>query len=109
MNAERSDAAPPGFLQRNPSAWLIAPTLALLGGQALAASPLRPPAYSLPLPFIFRRGARRWAIIGLVCGLAFAIGYRRHLDVLEPVFPANHIRSVMEDGGEVYLEGQIGR
>src|ERR1043166_6245848 len=108
MNAERSDAAPPGFLQRNPSAWLIAPTLALLGGQALAASPLRPPAYSLallllPLPFLFRRGAppppplyplplllfplpfpprpaaRRWAIIGLVCGLAFAIAYRRHL------------------------------
>ncbi len=112
MNAERFDAAPPGFLQRNPSAWLIAPTLALLGGQALAASPLRPPAYSLalfllPLPFIFRRGARRWAIIGLVCGLAFAIVYRRHLDVLEPEFPASHIRSVMEDGGELYLEGRL--
>src|ERR1051325_7742726 len=112
MNAERSDAAPPGFLQRNPSAWLIAPTLALLGGQALAASPLRPPAYSLallllPLPFIFRRGARRWSIIGLVCGLAFAIGYRRHLDVLEPGFSGNYIRSVMEDGGELYLEGRL--
>jgi competence protein ComEC len=111
MNAE-GDATAPRFLHRNPSAWLIAPTLALLAGQALAASPLRPPVYSLallllPLAFVFRRAARRWAFICLIAGLAFAIGYRRHLDVLEPAFPANHIRSLMEDGGELYLEGRL--
>src|SRR5262249_58304698 len=110
MNAEGSAAAP-GFLHRTPSAWLIVPTLALLGGQALAAGPLRPPAYSLallllPLPFVFRRGARRWAIIALVAGVAFAVGYRRHLDVLEPVFAANHIRLLMDDGGGLYIVGR---
>ncbi len=109
----RSDnARPQGFLRRNPSAWLIGPTLALLAGQALAASPLRPPAYSLallflPFPFAFRRATRGWAILCLVAGIAFAVGYRRHVDVLEQVFPANHIRSLIEDGEELYLEGRL--
>ncbi|HEY1269847.1 MAG TPA: DNA internalization-related competence protein ComEC/Rec2 [Candidatus Binatia bacterium] len=106
------NAAPPGLLHRHPSAWLIGPTLALLAGQALAASPLRPPIHTLALlllllPFVFRRSTRTWAIVLLLAGIAFAVGYRRHLDQLEPAFSPNHIRSLMEPGKELYLEGRL--
>jgi len=59
--------SPQGFLFRYPSYWLIVTTLALLAGQALAASPILLPPLSLlllllPLPFIFWRGGLAWAV-----------------------------------------------
>jgi len=60
--------SPQGFLFRYPSSWLIITTLALLAGQALAASPILPPhplsllLLFLPLPFIFWRGGLAWAV-----------------------------------------------
>lgn len=101
------------FLSRYPTAWLIGATLALLAGQALAASPLRPPIIflvllALPLPlFFFSRGRRAWAVFCLLAGLIFAVGYRRHLDLIEPKFAPDHLRSIMEGGKELYLEGWL--
>src|SRR3954462_11455606 len=106
------NAAPPGFLYRYPTAWLIAATLALLSGQALAASPLRPSAYFLallllPLPLLFRRGSRSWAVLLALAGVLFAIGYQRHIELLEPEFAPNHIRLLMHEGEQLYLEGLL--
>lgn len=110
MNAERSAAAPQGFLFRYPSSWLIAATLALLAGQALAATPLRPPAVLfaailLPLPYLYRRAGFSWTILCLLAAALFFTGYRRHLDLLEPNFPPGHLRSVMQEGAPIYMEG----
>src|SRR5690348_5858133 len=100
------------FLSRYPTAWLISATLALLAGQALAATPLRPSVYFLillavPLLLCFVRRWRAWAIFCLLAGILFAGGYRRHLELIEPEFPANHIRSIMESGRQLYLEGWL--
>ncbi|HEX2385851.1 MAG TPA: ComEC/Rec2 family competence protein [Candidatus Binatia bacterium] len=100
------------FLSRYPTAWLIGATLALLGGQALAASPLRPSLFFLvllavPLPLCFARTTRQWAIFCLLVGVLFTVGYKRHLELIEPEFPPNHIRSMMESGRQLYLEGWL--
>ncbi len=111
MTAEPSAAsASRSFLFRYPSSWLIITTSALLAGQALAASPVRVPAVFwlpllLPLPFICRRAGCAWAILYLLAGSALVVGYRRHAGLLEPEFAPNHLRSVMEQTSQLYLEG----
>ena len=83
MTADDSTAAPKGFLGGYPTTWLIAPTLFLLFGQAVAASPIIIPPFSLvailfPLPLFFRRGQRAWAVLTLLGLLAFSLGYVLH-------------------------------
>ena len=87
-------------------------TLALLCGQALAASPVAfaPSALLLlflPLPFVLWRAGAAWAILYLLAGSAFSLGYWRHVQLVEPKFPPDHLRSVMEEGSQLYLEGVL--
>ncbi|TAK00390.1 DNA internalization-related competence protein ComEC/Rec2 [bacterium] len=96
----------------HPSVWLIVPTLFLLIGQAVAAASWSLPAPSwavffLPLFFLFWRGKRIWAFLAILAGLSFALGYVRHWQMLHPVFAPNHIRSVMGEGSQIYLEGVL--
>ncbi|MBI3000180.1 MAG: DNA internalization-related competence protein ComEC/Rec2 [Deltaproteobacteria bacterium] len=99
---------------RYPSGWLIVPTLSLLLGQALAAAPLVLPLSSLslfavPLFFLFRPRKRAWALLGIVAGAALALGYVRHRQILHPSFSSHHLRSVMSEGAQFYLEGTLDR
>ena len=103
-----------GFLVRYPSGWLIVPTLSLLLGQALAAAPLALPLSSLslfavPLFFLFWPRKRAWALLGIVAGAALALGYVRHRQILHPGFSSDHLRSVMSEGAQLYLEGTLDR
>lgn len=112
MNAERSASSAQKFLFRYPSSWLIVTTLTLLAGQALAASPLLPPPLSLllllgPLPFVFWRAGFAWAVLYLLAGAAFSVGYWRHVELLEPRFPPHHLRAIMQPGSQLYLEGVL--
>ena len=96
----------------HPSAWLMVPTVALLFGQAVAAAPWTlPPAagagLALPLGFIFSTRRRRWALLVLLSGLAFFLGYGRHRALLFPEFPANHLRSIMVNQERLYIEGRL--
>jgi len=95
----------------HPSTWLIAPTLFLLLGQAIAAAPWNLPdsfwLLMVPvalLPF-FRRP--HWVILGLLTTLAASIGYIRHRAILFPQFPEHHLRSVMLRNERIWLEGWI--
>ena len=106
------DSASAQFLFRYPSSWLIVATLALLGGQALAASPLRfSPIYLslllIPLPFIFWRAGLAWTVLCLLAASALSLGYCRHLQLLEPKFPPDHLRSVIQEDSRLYLEGLL--
>ncbi len=112
MRPDDSTAAPKGFLGGYPSTWLIAPTLFLLFGQAVAASPIILSPFSLvailfPLPLFFWRGQRAWAVLTLLGLSAFSLGYVRHRQILHPVFSSDHLRSVMEEGSQLYLEGVL--
>jgi hypothetical protein len=76
----------------HPSAWLIAPTLSLLVGQAVAIAPWPiPPAASaaslLPLFLVGWAGWRRRAILLALSLLALSLGYARHRVLLFPEFP----------------------
>jgi competence protein ComEC len=111
MRSDDSNSAQ-GLLFRNPSSWLVVTTLALLAGQAIAASPLVfPPIYLslflIPLPFIFWRAGIGWATFCLLAAAALSVGYWRHLQLLEPNFPPNHLRSVMQEDSRLYLEGLL--
>lgn len=106
--------SPAAFLARYPASWLIVPTLSLLLGQALGATPLVLPLSSLslfavPLFFLFLPGKRAWALLCIVAGAALALGYVRHRQVLHPTFPSDHLRSVMSEGELLYLEGTLER
>lgn len=96
----------------NPAAWLIAPTLSLLCGQAAAAGswPIPPAAIAiafLPLFFLVSSRWRRWAILMFLSIAAFALGYLRHRALLFPEFPPHHLRSVMDKQERLYLEGTL--
>ncbi len=103
-----------GIAERlNPSAWLIAPTISLLVGQAIAAGPWSIPAEAvalllLPILFVVSRRWRRRAVLVVVSLLAMSVGYIRHRQLISPEFPHNHLRSVMaRDDGRIYLEGTL--
>lgn len=99
-------------LLENPSFWLIAPTLSLLLGQAVAASHLVLPLFALlfflvPGFFLFRPARRGWACFVLLAGTVFAVGYGRHYQTLHPRFSPDHLRSVMKEGSPLYVEGVL--
>ena len=50
---------------------------------------------------------RRWALLALLAGSTFALGYFRHQGLLFPTFPANHLRSAMDENKDLYLEGVL--
>lgn len=112
MATDRAQPSDPTGDHFNPAAWLIAPTLALLGGQAVAAGPWELPAYTggvlvAPLLFLSWRRCRRGAMLLLFCGAAFAVGYARHREILFPEFPKNHLRSLTSSDARVLLEGSL--
>lgn len=101
-----------GLLERIPSVWLIVPTISLLLGQAIAATPLILPQhlplfFAIPALLFFRRAYRAWAVLIAVAGVAFGSGYIRHRQILHPNFPAHHLRSVMDESSQLYLEGAL--
>lgn len=103
-----------GWLEKNPSAWLVIPTLSLLLGQAGAAAPLAPARFSmllllLPLLLLFWRGRRAWGFLLMLAGGLFALGFIRHSQILHPTFPADHLRSIMTEGSQMYVEGVLYR
>ncbi|MBI4488881.1 MAG: DNA internalization-related competence protein ComEC/Rec2 [Deltaproteobacteria bacterium] len=112
MTSDDSASAQKQPLTRNPSVWLIVPTLSLLLGQAVAATPWMLSlsylaVFFLPLLFLWRRQHRRWACLVLLAGLSFSLGYVRHRQILHPVFAPSHLRSVMSEGAQIYLEGVL--
>src|ERR1041384_7832141 len=103
----RSDEA---ATRLHPSAWLVAPTLALLFGQALAPWAIAPQALLallLPPTLAFRSRWRRWSLLILVAGMAFVIGYARHRVLLFPEFPAHHLHAFTSSDERIYLEGVL--
>lgn len=95
---------------KNPFLWLIVPTVFLLVGQAVAATPWDIPASALlvfvfPLLSLFWRGQRGWALLALLAGLSFSLGYIRHHHMLHPTFAPGHIRSLVSEGDQLYIEG----
>ena len=97
----------------HPSAWLVAPTICLLLGQALAAGPWDIPRQSaavILLPLLLAV-APRWRLRATLIALALlamAAGYARHRQLLFPEFAPNHLRSVMaREDGRIYLEGSL--
>jgi competence protein ComEC len=96
----------------HPSSWLIVPTLALLGGQAVAAAPWAIPSAAgagllLPLAFIVSPRRRRPALLVLLSALTFSLGYLRHRELLHPEFSEKHLRSVMDGESRLYVEGTL--
>jgi len=96
----------------HPSVWLVVPTLFLLFGQALAVLPWFANYYwliflFLPVVVLFSRNRMRWAVLAIIAGLTFSLGTLRHRQILSPVFPANHLRSIMSEGLPIYLEGSL--
>jgi competence protein ComEC len=119
-----------------PSTWLFALTGSLLLGQLAAASPVVLSADWLflllvPLVLLINPLAKlRWvarlitgrhvtrdrntstinyqsALLAMVAGSMFALGYYRHHELLFPSFPSNHLRSVMTENRDLYLEGLL--
>jgi competence protein ComEC len=113
MPSDQPTAARHEPIIRNPSTGLVLATLSLLAGQALAAAPQAPapapflPLLFLPLPFFYWRRSRWAAALALLSLAAVGVGYARHWSVLHPIFPADHLRSVMREGSQIYLEGVL--
>lgn len=96
----------------HPSAWLIAPTLALLLGQALAVLPWPVPTQAAllslaPLAVFYSPRWRRWALLFLLVGVALSVGYLRHRQLLYPLFGESHLRGAMARDPDLYLEGTL--
>ena len=120
-----------------PSTWLFALTGSLLLGQLAAASPVVLSAdlvwlLLVPLVLLIDPLAKlRWlttliagrdvtserstitrnyqarALLAMVAGSMFALGYFRHHQLLFPTFPPNHLRSVMNENNDFFLEGVL--
>jgi len=109
VQAQLSDGA---VSKIHPSAWLIVPTLALLLGQAMAVLPwtIRAEAAVIFLPLLLLIVSTRWrgwVILFLLSAIALSVGYVRHRQLLFPVYAENHLRTVMERDGALYLEGLL--
>lgn len=96
----------------HPSAWLVAPTLALLLGQAVAVLSWTVPKQAvfiliLPLLMLAFVPWRGWAMLFLLSSLTLSLGYVRHRQLLAPVFADNHLRTVMARDMTLYLEGTL--
>ncbi|MGE5818632.1 MAG: DNA internalization-related competence protein ComEC/Rec2, partial [Deltaproteobacteria bacterium] len=46
-------------------------------------------------------------VLGLLAAAAFGAGYVRHRQLLHPEFPAHHLRSLMAENSDFYLEGSL--
>jgi competence protein ComEC len=120
-----------------PSTWLFALTGSLLLGQLAAASPVVLSAdlvwlLLVPLVLLIDPLAKlRWlttliagrdvtserstitrnyqarALLAMIVGSMFALGYFRHHQLLFPTFPPNHLRSVMNENNDFFLEGVL--
>jgi hypothetical protein len=71
----------------HPSAWLIAPTVALLFGQALAAGPWHlgleaGVVFLVPIVLFLSPRRRRWGILLALGLLTLFLGYTRHRQIL---------------------------
>ena len=42
------------------------------------------------------------ALLAMIAGSMFALGYFRHRQLLFPTFPPNHLRSVMNENNDFY-------
>ena len=100
------------LLIHHPAVWLIAPTGMLLFGQALA--PFAPIAFPVagffvvaPLFLCLKPNTRRWGTLLFVGLAAFCAGHFRHRQLLEPVFPPNHLRSAMNNAQLLHIEGSL--
>ena len=95
----------------HPSVWLVAATASLLIGQAVATVTDIPRvvgfAAIIPLALCLSASARRVGVVFFIAALAFCIGYWRHRELLRPVFPAHHLRSLMDENSRLYLEGSL--
>jgi len=112
MSPDRTDPNKIAVSTIDPSVWLVAPTLALLLGQAAAVFPAQIPKETgalllLPLLGLMAPRRRRWALLVTAAALAFATGYLRHRQLLYPAFPADHLRAVMGNAEKLYLEGSL--
>jgi competence protein ComEC len=99
-------------LIHHPSVWLVLPTALLLLGQAMASfAPGISSAAGLlviaPLFLCLAVKTRRCGLVLFVGAVAFGIGYQRHRQLLDPVFPSNHLRSAMGRAEQLYIEGSL--
>jgi competence protein ComEC len=84
----------------------------LLLGQAAAVffSGVSPQAAWLavaPLSLCLRTQTRRWGVLLFASAVAFSVGFARHRQLLHPAFPAHHLRSVMNSGEPLHIEGTL--
>ncbi|HVO91739.1 MAG TPA: DNA internalization-related competence protein ComEC/Rec2 [Terriglobales bacterium] len=94
----------------NPAVWLIAPTLSLLLGQAVAAGPWALPLATaaisiLPALGIAFASSRRLSLLAMVSLVACTVGYVRHRQLLYPEFSEHHLRVAMSRDERIFLEG----
>lgn len=98
------------FFHKNPAAPVVVPTLSLLLGQS---------AFSLPYLWIlstsllilmiaaclawFRK--KSWALLFIISGLAFWVGFSMHVRLLNPEFPEHHIARKTDGKKPLYVEG----
>jgi competence protein ComEC len=99
-------------LIQHPSVWLFIPTAFLLAGQALApylflGRPLQIFIVVAPLSVCAFAKTRRWGMVLSLAAAAFTIGHIRHREILAPVFPVHHLRSVMNGADSLYIEGVL--
>jgi competence protein ComEC len=104
--------AGPALLVRHPAVWLLAPTLFLLLGQALApffdgGMSSAAILFSVPSLFLLHGRTRRLGVVLLLGAVAVAVGFSRHKRLLEPVFPAGHLQSFVDRADSIYLEGRL--
>ena len=98
------------LLRDHPNAFVIAPALFLLAGQALAAvsDELVPAALLIVgiaiLAFVVAARNWRWGLLALFCVGALLTGYWMHDAALRPTLPARHLRTASQAAEPLYLE-----
>ena len=102
------------WILRHPSVWLVAPTVLLLLGQAVApfvsgTSRLAGFLLIAPLLLCLLAKTRRLGVLLLIGAAAFALGFFRHKQLIYPDFPSNHLRVAMNRSATLYLEGFLRR
>ncbi|MDH3444274.1 MAG: ComEC family competence protein, partial [Deltaproteobacteria bacterium] len=100
------------MLIQQPPVWLMVITGLLLLGQATAPFvPGIPFAAGLlviaPLFLCIPPKSRRWGLLLFTGALAFGLGYLRHRPLLDPVFPAHHLRAMLNGVKDLYIEGSL--
>jgi len=110
MSPNSAESSSSNATRRTPTAWLFLITASLLLGQVLAAAPFEIPAGGFFLTlfvggFLSLLRSKRYLLLLLVSSLVFAVGYYRHRRLLFPEFRGDHIRSVMSDESQLYVEG----